>query len=189
MKTRRILRKKGTKNKQQYRKISNEKLQEMFAVYCNKRSIADVVRKCKVNRRTADRYCIIMQWDKQVDAIERRAIKKISDKAVNRLARNLSALDVAIDGIVQKIEKRPAKTPTVMLPHLVRVQEELLNKHPDVFSDDDSEDEKLEAAMRVLNKLSDREVTALGDLLVQHLEQEKEGGDLSPKKKRRRKRA
>lgn len=156
----------------QYSKISRDKRDEMFIVFCDKRSVGEVMRKCHIHRKTANRYRKIDAWDSRLDAAEREAVRQTHKKMVNRTKRNLEALDIGIDASAKAIKDADYADPK-HLHNMVKVQQSILYNNPDKDQTEEI-NEEVQQALRTLNQFEPEQMKAIGDHIVDLMVGEKE---------------
>ena len=76
-------------------KITQTKLDEMFAAYCEKQSIEYVARKCKVSHTTARRYKRFWGWDEKLIKAQQKASDKQVDTIAKMMADNIKMVNTA----------------------------------------------------------------------------------------------
>jgi len=69
------------------RKLSDAKVEEMFAAYTEKQSLLYVSKKCHVAHQTVRRYKLKEQWDNRLEKIRAKTVQKVDAKAVTERAR------------------------------------------------------------------------------------------------------
>ena len=69
------------------RKLSDAKVEEMFAAYTEKQTLRYVSRKCNVALQTVNRYRKLDSWDERIAKIQRKTIEKVNTVIVNKRAR------------------------------------------------------------------------------------------------------
>lgn len=70
-------------------RISSEKAQEMFEVFCERKSVNMVVTRCKVSQKAAERYRIEDKWDKRLEEIREKVQAKQDKNIANVKAQHI----------------------------------------------------------------------------------------------------
>jgi len=70
------------------RKLSDSKVEEMFAAYTEKQTLGYVSRKCQVSHITVKRYRDMFKWDERVEKIKKRTIEKVDARRADHRARH-----------------------------------------------------------------------------------------------------
>ena len=74
-------------------KLTQAKIDEMWAAWQEKQNVNHVVKKCRVHNETVNRYREKENWDARMGAIERRAEHKADMSLADRRARDLKLLE------------------------------------------------------------------------------------------------
>ena len=113
-------------------------------------------------------------WDAAVEKMNKRIARKVVTKNVNRTARNVKALDTAIDNAVKQMtrkKKNKTDVPIMILPQLIKTQDELIRRNPEMQDQEEMSPEVTEA-IKVLSAMDKKGVAALGDMLIADIEKE-----------------
>lgn len=84
-------------------KLSQDKIDAMWAAWQEQPSIRHVVRKCHVAKKTVERYRDKEKWDERRTAIEVKATRKADNALVKRRARQLSIVKAAVKSYAQQL--------------------------------------------------------------------------------------
>jgi len=148
-----------------FRKLDPKKLQKMFLVYQEKRSVSDVAKRCGVHRKTVNRYREELKWDIQVDKIDKRIQSKLNNRAVNRRVRNIKILDKAIENIEEQLDDGE-NMDIDKVDRLVRAQDLLIGRAGDIEEEDKEVSEELKTALAILTKLDEKTIQSIGSYIV-----------------------
>jgi hypothetical protein len=105
-------------------KLSEQRIEEMFAAYCEQQSVRYVAEKCHVQRATVRRYRDNRGWDGRLNNVRNKAEEKIDDTIAARKARELKIIDNALANYVKALNStvtvsavcKCGKTVTITLP-------------------------------------------------------------------------
>lgn len=105
-------------------KISEQKIEEMFAAYCEQQTIRYVAEKCHVHRATVRRYRDSRGWDGRLAEVRKKTAEKVGNTIARDRARNLQLIDAALANFVKHLQGKATgvcecgRTVTVMVPML-----------------------------------------------------------------------
>lgn len=90
------------------KKLSQKKLDRMFAAYCDRQSVRYVARKCNVSPTTVIKYRNIENWDGRLPEIQADAAQQVDALLTERRANDLrivqAAKKVYASGLTGKIK-------------------------------------------------------------------------------------
>lgn len=152
----------GEKHKKGNRKKLADEIERAFTAYAQRRSCRDVKALLGWSKQTIERYRISGKWDKRCKQIDKKVNKSTDNKVKRRRVRNITVLDLAIDGIEERLKDKTAVFPIDKLGQVVKVQNELLGQGG--FEDEEQVvTEEVKVALKILSSLDDTALKALGD--------------------------
>ena len=93
-------------------KLSEQRIEEMFAAYCEQQSVRYVAEKCHIHRITVRRYRDNRGWDGRIAEVRKMAEEKIDDTLAARNARLLKVVDGAVASYAKQLSGRmPTECP------------------------------------------------------------------------------
>jgi len=95
--------------KKPVRMLPEEKVQEMFAMYCSMPQFTYVARVCKVDISTVKRYWESGNWEERRDAIVMEARKKADFDIVSATTASLAMIQRAKEKLEQKVHELTTK--------------------------------------------------------------------------------
>ena len=104
-------------------KLTQEKIDTMWAAFLECQSNNHVSEKCQVSRQTVRRYREREKWDERLKGIQERTRRKSDETIADRRARSKKILAAAIAQIGKKIAEEKLKYTAGDLERLVRLQE------------------------------------------------------------------
>lgn len=165
----RYIRGKHKKHKDSGIQQSTELRKAMIDAWLVKQNIRYVAKVCRISRGVCDRYRQIDNWDEVTVKMMKRLKRKLATEGMNRTARNIRALDMAIENIKKQIKgKDGKKVPAIILHQLIKTQDELLRRNPEQDGQVELSDEVTEA-LKVLADMDKKEIRALGNLVVKEM--------------------
>ena len=85
-------------------KLSEQRIEEMFAAYCEQQSVRYVAEKCHVQRATVRRYRDNRGWGGRLNKVRNKTEEKIDDSIATRKARELKIIDGALSSYVKALQ-------------------------------------------------------------------------------------
>lgn len=106
------------------KKLSQNKLDQMFKAYIEKQSVQFVSRKCSVSPTTVTRYKRLQDWDGRLGAIQRKAQEKQDDNLATLIANNMKYLKFTKSKLMTVIKDCDviSKNPVSDFDRLVRLE-------------------------------------------------------------------
>ncbi len=96
--------------------LSQKKLDKLFACYCEKQSVNNVAKVCKVSHTTVKKYKILLDWDSRIKDVQAKAIEKGNISLADSIAKNLTYVEFIKGKLVELLvnEKNIFKSTNVV---------------------------------------------------------------------------
>ena len=88
------------------KKLTQKKLDSLFACYCEKQSVNNVAKTCKVSHTTVKKYKILLEWDKRLKGVQEKAIEKQDNSLAESIAENLKYVQFVKAKIIELITQK-----------------------------------------------------------------------------------
>lgn len=84
-------------------KLTEQKIEEMFAAYCEQQTVRYVAEKCHVHRITVRRYRDNRGWDERLAGVRKKTEGKVDDTLAARNARLIKIVDNALASYTKQL--------------------------------------------------------------------------------------
>ena len=120
-----------------FRKLTEEKREQLFQAFCEKQSLVYIAKKCSVTVTTCLKYRKEDKWEKRFDEIREKALHKVDNKTAAHIARHIklgqvlqqAGADYYIDKRTGKIKENAIeenRDATVAIVQGVRIEREAM---------------------------------------------------------------
>lgn len=104
-------------------KLSQEKIEAMWAAYLECQTNHSVAQKCQISRATVRRYRRLQNWDERIRKIQEETQKRSDETVAERRARSRKIIRAAIAQIGRQIAEGKLKYSAGDLERMVRLDE------------------------------------------------------------------
>ena len=102
-------------------RLARKKIDEMWSVYQERRSIREVAKKCAVHHKTVERYRLLERWDERLAEIQDRARAEADYDLATAMADSLRLVRAYKQKVAAALESKTMKSADVTAAELERV--------------------------------------------------------------------
>ncbi len=172
------------------KRISDDKVEEMFQHWCGSQNMSATARQYKVSRSAVNRIAKTNQWHSKYAKVKKKAQKKNEKKVIKRLLTNVETVDTIINRLTAMFATAgkmcnkcgrggPDDNYDFKLNHLleaIKLHHELISSDPSGGIDPDEITPEVQEALAILSPIltNKRTAEAMGNYLVENYLMEEE---------------